>query len=183
MQQLNRSPRILMQCFAITLLITPRLVFAGQPDLLIHSANFTANEPIPVKFTCSGDNRSPQLTWSGIPTTTKTLALIVRDSDAPMGSYVHWVLFNLPADVSGLPEGVPTTSTIAQGGTQGLNGGGKIGFQGPCPPPGPIHHYHFRLYALDRSLNLTADATAAEVEAAMAEHVMASGEIVGTFAR
>ena|SRR5271168_3020562 len=168
---------------AMTLLITPRIVFGGQPDLLIHSENFTANDPIPVEFTCSGDNRSPQLTWTGIPTTTKTLALIVRDPDAPMGSYVHWVIFNLPAKVSGLPAGVPATSTIAQGGRQGINGGGKIGYQGPCPPPGPTHHYHFRLYALDRSLNLTPDATAAEVEAALAGHVVAAGELVGTFAR
>jgi Raf kinase inhibitor-like YbhB/YbcL family protein len=183
MQQLSRYLRIFLPCLVIILLITPRLIFAEQPDLLMHSANFTANEPIPVEFTCSDANRSPQLTWSGVPTTTKTLALIVRDPDAPMGSYVHWVIFNLPANASGLPEGVPATSTIAQGGTQGLNGGGKIGYQGPCPPPGPIHYYHFRLYALDRRLNLSADATAAEVEAAMAGHVVAAGELVGTFAR
>lgn len=178
----------LFSCFrlsflAIVLLITPEAAFAGPADLLIHSEDFTANELIPVPYTCSGDDRSPQLSWSGVPRAAKTLALIVRDPDAPAGSYVHWVVFNLPANLSGLPESVPATPTIAQGGMQGRNGGGKAGYQGPCPPPGPTHHYHFRLYALDGSLSLTEDATAADVERAMAGHVLATGELVGTFAR
>jgi Raf kinase inhibitor-like YbhB/YbcL family protein len=181
--QLKNYICLVLSSFAALLLISSEPAFANSPALLIHSEDFTGNEPIPVAYTCSGENRSPQLSWSGMPAATKTLALIVRDPDAPIGSYVHWVLFDLPANVSGLPEAVPALPSIAQGGMQGRNGSGKIGYQGPCPPPGPTHHYHFRLYALDRSLNLTPDATAAEVEAALAGHVVAAGELVGTFAR
>ena len=167
----------------ITSLIVSRTAMAGSSDLLIHSTDFTANEPIPIAYTCSRDNKSPALAWSGVPATTKTLALIVRDPDAPMGSYVHWVLYNLPANVSGLPAAVPTTPTIAQGAEQGVNGRGISGYQGPCPPPGPAHHYHFKLYALDSKLNLPSGSTADEVEQAMNGHVLGSAELIGTFSR
>ncbi len=100
-----------------------------------------------------------------------------------MGSYVHWVVFNLPANGGGLPEAVPAVSNIELGGIQGVNGAGKSGYQGPCPPPGPEHHYHFKLYALDASLKLTGAATAADVEQSMSGHVIATGELVGTYAR
>jgi Raf kinase inhibitor-like YbhB/YbcL family protein len=156
---------------------------AGSSKLLIHSVDFAANEPIPVPCTCSGDNKSPTLAWSGVPVTTKTLALIVRDPDAPMGSYVHWVLYNLPASVSGLPAAIPTTPTITSGGAQGANGSGSSGYQGPCPPPSSVHHYHFKLYALDAKLDLPAGARADEVEHAMNRHVIESAELIGTFAR
>jgi Raf kinase inhibitor-like YbhB/YbcL family protein len=100
-----------------------------------------------------------------------------------MGSYVHWVLYNLPADVTGLPAAIPPTATLKSGAVQGVNGRGASGYQGPCPPPGSVHHYHFRLYALDVRLNLAAGASAGEVEQAIKGHVLASGDLVGTFAR
>jgi Raf kinase inhibitor-like YbhB/YbcL family protein len=167
----------------IASLIAAQIASAGSSELLINSIDFTANEPIPVTYTCSGDNKSPSLAWSGVSVTTKTLVLIVRDPDAPMGSYVHWVLYNLPANVSGLPAAIPTTPTIAQGALQGVNGSGASGYQGPCPPPGAAHHYHFKLYALDAKLDLPAGARADEVEHAMNGHVIASAELIGTFGR
>jgi Raf kinase inhibitor-like YbhB/YbcL family protein len=155
----------------------------GSSGLRIQSTAFSANGPIPVAYTCSGDDKSPTLAWSGVPAATQTLALIVRDPDAPMGSYVHWVVYNLPASTAGLPEGLPTTPTLENGAVQGVSGRGTSGYHGPCPPPGPAHHYHFRLYALDGKLNLAAGANADEVEQALKGHVLASAELVGTFAR
>jgi Raf kinase inhibitor-like YbhB/YbcL family protein len=158
-------------------------VRAGSSELSIQSTAFAANGPIPVAYTCSGDNKSPALAWSGIPAATKAMALIVRDPDAPMGSYVHWVLYNLPANATGMPAAIPTTATLEKGAVQGVNGRGTSAYQGPCPPPGPAHHYHFRLYALDVKLNLAAGANADEVEQAIKGHVLASADLVGTFAR
>jgi len=171
-----------MFCFIVSP-IALGVGLAGSSNLLIHSADFAANESIPVAYTCSGDNRSPSLTWSGVPVTTRTLALVVRDPDAPMGSYVHWVLYNLPASVNELPAGIPTTPTIVQGALQGVNGSGANGYQGPCPPPGAAHHYHFKLYALDRKLDLPPGETAEEIEHAMKGHLIASAELIGTFGR
>jgi Raf kinase inhibitor-like YbhB/YbcL family protein len=156
---------------------------AASSELLIQSNLFVANGPIPVAYTCSGDNKSPALAWSGVPAATISVALIVRDPDAPMGSYVHWVLYNLPASVTGLPAGLPTTATLENGAVQGVSGRGTSGYQGPCPPPGPAHHYHFRVYALDIKLNLAAGANADEVEQAIKGHILASADLVGTFAR
>ncbi len=184
LQMLQRQYCLWCSIFCgIATLIALRVAFAGSLELLINSIDFTMNEPIPVPYTCSGDNKSPALAWSGVPVTTKTLALIVRDPDAPMGSYEHWVLYNLPANVSGLPAAIPPTPTIAQGALQGVNGSGASGYQGPCPPPGAAHHYHFKLYALDVKLALPPGATADEVEHAMSGHVIASAELIGTFAR
>jgi Raf kinase inhibitor-like YbhB/YbcL family protein len=184
LQMLQRQYCLWCSIFCgIAILIALRVTLAGSLELLINSIDFTTNEPIPVPYTCSGDNKSPSLAWSGVPVTTKTLALIVRDPDAPIGSYVHWVLYNLPANVSGLPAAIPTAPTIAQGAVQGVNGSGASGYQGPCPPPGAAHHYHFKLYALDVKLGLPLGATADEVEHAMNGHVIASAELIGTFGR
>ena len=158
-------------------------VHAGSPTLSIHSAGFDANAPIPVVYTCSGENKSPALVWTGAPTGTQSYALIVEDPDAPAGTFIHWVVYNLPARVSGLPMGVPQTPTIPGGGTQGLNGRGEIGYHGPCPPPGPAHHYHFRLFALDETTDLKPGTDQAELKRAIAGHVIAQGDLVGTFAR
>jgi Raf kinase inhibitor-like YbhB/YbcL family protein len=109
------------------------------------------------------------------------LALIVTDPDAPRGTWVHWVLYNLPATVRALPEGLPRQLT--DGALQGRNDSGEIGYEGPCPPPGSPHHYIFTLYALDAKLNLPVGATRAQVEAAMQGHILASGRLVGIFQR
>ncbi len=172
---------LLLLCFIISATIGSAR--SGSSELTIQSTAFMANRPIPVAYTCSGDDRSPTLAWNGVPAATQTLALIVRDPDAPMGSYVHWVIYNMPANLTGLPAGLPTTPMLDNGAMQGVSGRGTSGYHGPCPPPGPAHHYHFRLYALDAKLNLAAGANAAEVEQALKGHVLASGDLVGTFAR
>jgi Raf kinase inhibitor-like YbhB/YbcL family protein len=158
-------------------------VAEAQNNLALSSSVLTNNSYIPVKFTCSGDNESPALGWSNVPPAAKSLALIVKDPDAPSGDFVHWVIFDIPASVTSMPDGVPATAKTVFGGIQGQNGRGEIGYTGPCPPPGKDHHYHFRLYALDESLGLSSDASAAQVESAMRGHVIAQTELVGLFAR
>jgi Raf kinase inhibitor-like YbhB/YbcL family protein len=178
-----RNYCLYLALLASSVLLIHLPAYAESSDLSLQSAAFAANGPIPITYTCSGDNKSPALTWSGLPPATKTAALIVRDPDAPMGSFVHWVLYNVPANVTKLPSAIPTTRTLDNGASQGANGSGAIGYHGPCPPPGSAHHYHFRLYALDATLDLTPGAKADEVEQAIKGHVLASTDLVGTFAR
>ena len=118
-----------------------------------------------------------------MPPSAKSLALIVKDPDAPSGDFVHWVIFDIPTSVSSMSEGIPPAAKTVFGATQGQNGRGETGYTGPCPPPGKDHHYHFRLYALDKSLGLTSDADAAQVESAMQGHILAQTDLVGIFAR
>lgn len=148
----------------------------------IESSAFINGQPIPQKFTCQGDDVSPALSWSGAPATTKSLALIVDDPDAPVGTWVHWVFFNLPAHAHSLPENV-AKSQQDQGGIQGTNDFKKMGYGGPCPPPGKPHRYFFKLYALDTTLSLNAGATKQDVEKAMQGHVLAHAELMGTYQR
>jgi Raf kinase inhibitor-like YbhB/YbcL family protein len=138
---------------------------------------------IPAKYTCSGAGLSPQLAWNAPQTRTSSFALIVTDPDAPRGTWVHWVLYNLPAETRALPEGLPALGQLPDGALQGRNDFGEIGYGGPCPPPGPPHHYHFTLYALDAKLNLPVGAMRAQVEAAMQGHILAKGELVGSYQR
>jgi Raf kinase inhibitor-like YbhB/YbcL family protein len=151
--------------------------------LEVVSDAFKAGGTIPRTYTCDGADKSPPLAWQGVPTGTKTLALIVKDPDAPSGTFIHWVLYNLPARVDRLTEDVPKTATTAEGALQGANSRGRMGFTGPCPPPGAPHHYHFQLFALNSSLNLRPGATAEKVEAAMKGHLLASADLVGIFGR
>ena len=151
--------------------------------LQISSTAFPEGGSIPKIYTCDSDNVSPPLAWSGAPTGTKSLALIVDDPDAPMGTWVHWVLFDIPASLSSLPEAVDRTPTVQGIGTQGKNDFGKTGYGGPCPPRGKPHRYFFKLYALDMALNLKAGASKAEVEKAMRGHILAQGLLIGTYSR
>ena len=180
---LRRKSGLCLSLVCLLAALTAGAPSASASELSIKSTAFEANEAIPAAYTCSGDDKSPALTWSGVPAATQTVALIVRDPDAPVGSYVHWVIYNLPANVTALPAGLPTTPTLTDGAMQGVSGRGTSGYHGPCPPSGPAHHYHFRLYALDVKLNLAAGATADEVEQAVKGHVLASADLVGTFAR
>lgn len=142
----------------------------------LNSSAFLAGAPIPVDHTCDGKNVPPPLTWSGAPAGTHAFALIVDDPDAPAGTWVHWVLYNLPADATALPE--------HQGsGVRGKNDFGKTGYGGPCPPPGKAHRYFFKLYALDAPLVLPTGATKADVERAMRGHIVGTAELMGTYAR
>ena len=149
----------------------------------ITSTAFTEGNPIPQKFTCDNEDISPPLSWTGIPAQTKSLALIVDDPDAPLGVFVHWVIFDMPPDLTGLTEGVAKTPTLPGLGVQGIADFRKPGYGGPCPPQGKPHHYFFRLYALDSLLNLPAGAKRAEVEKAMQGHILATGQLIGVYSR
>ena len=133
------------------------------------------------EFTCDGPDISPALAWTESPKETKSFALIVDDPDAPGGTWVHWVLYDLPGDARKLVEGVAKDRQLPDGARQGRNDFGKIGYNGPCPPKGGPHRYFFKLYALDRKTNLKAGASKAELEHAMKSHILAKAELVGRF--
>jgi Raf kinase inhibitor-like YbhB/YbcL family protein len=152
------------------------------PTLALTSSAFQNGGPIPERCTCSGSNKSPELEWSGVSADVRSLTLILDDPDAPMGTFVHWVLYNVSPFIKGLPEGMSASASVGSS-EQGVNGQGEIGYTGPCPPPGKPHHYHFRLYALDRKLELKPGATKQQVEAAVKGHVLSSTELVGIFER
>ena len=152
-------------------------------SLQISSAAFSAGETIPKKFTCDGPDVSPKLSWSEPPAKTQSFALIADDPDAPVGTWIHWVLFDLPADTKELAEGVAKLEQLPNGARQGRNDFGKIGYGGPCPPPGNPHRYFFKLYALDAKLNLKAGSTKADVERAMKGHILAQAELIGRYGR
>lgn len=140
-------------------------------------------EAIPARFTCDGADVSPALDWSGAPTGTKTFTLIVDDPDAK--GWAHWVLYDLPASATALPENVAKTDTLADlgGARQGMTDFRRVGYGGPCPPPGRPHHYHFKLYALDTALGLPAGAGKQDVERAMQGHILSIARLMGTYER
>lgn len=152
--------------------------------LLLNSDVFNEGGVIPLKYTCEGDDVAPPLEWDGVPENAESLVLIVDDPDAPDPAapkitWVHWVVYNLPPDVRGLPEGA-TAEILPAGTQQGLNDWQKIGYGGPCPPIGR-HRYFFKLYALDTRLEKLDSPTKAEVEAAMHGSIIAQAELVGTY--
>ena len=151
--------------------------------LTISSPAFQEGDKIPMKFTCEGEDISPELTWNKPPEETKSLTLLVDDPDAPDGVFTHWVLFNLPADKMMLPQGVPTQGRLPDGSLQGKNEFGKIGYSGPCPPQGRPHRYQFTLYALDRPLNLKSVVTKKQVVDTMRGHILAHDQITGIYQR
>jgi Raf kinase inhibitor-like YbhB/YbcL family protein len=147
----------------------------------MNSRAFKHGESIPVRHSCDGEDVSPELLWTDPPTGTRSFALIMDDPDAPRGTWVHWVLFNIPAAARGLPEGVSDADEQPDGGRHGENSWGRSGYGGPCPPSG-THRYFFKLYALDRTLDLAAQASTADLEAAMQGHILAQAELMGTYA-
>ena len=153
--------------------------------LSISSPAFAAGSTIPVKHSCDSEDVSPRLEWNDPPAGTKAFALVVDDPDAPMGNWVHWVVVDLPAAARELPEGVARGAEIRglEGARQGRNDFGKLGWGGPCPPPGKPHRYFFTLYALDAPLGLAEGSTKAEVEKRLAGHVLAKAEMFGTYQR
>jgi Raf kinase inhibitor-like YbhB/YbcL family protein len=150
---------------------------AGEMSLKITSTAFQEGGMIPKKFTCDGENLSPPLFWSGIPAGTKSIAIIVDDPDAPMGTWVHWVLFNLPAETTQLAENTHIT------GVEGINDFKKTGYGGPCPPKGSTHRYYFKVYALDSLLGLEKGSSKKALEKAMQGHLLAKGELIGKYSR
>jgi Raf kinase inhibitor-like YbhB/YbcL family protein len=149
----------------------------------VTSTAFKAGETIPKQYTGDGADESPPLHWSEPPSGTKSIALICDDPDAPRGTWVHWVLFNLPAQSRELEESVAKIPTLASGAKQGKNDFGSTGYSGPAPPNGKAHRYYFKLYALDVTLDLPTRATKAELEKAMKEHILAEGQLMGTYQR
>ncbi|MGA2864766.1 MAG: YbhB/YbcL family Raf kinase inhibitor-like protein [Verrucomicrobiota bacterium] len=155
----------------------------GKGNMQLTSTAFTNGAPIPAKYTYDGKNVSPPLKWSGVPAEAKSLVLIADDPDAPVGTWVHWVVYDLPASVAELSEDVPKTQALAGGAKQGLNDFRLLGYGGPSPPPGKAHRYFFKLYALDRPLGLKPGATKKDVERAMANHLLAQTQFMGTYQR
>jgi len=162
----------------------------GDPamkTIVLTSSAFEQKRAVPRKHTGDGEDKSPPLTWSGLPEGTRELALIVDDPDAPSAEpWVHWVIYKIPADAEGLPQGVPPAANVSSpgGALQGKNSWGKIGYGGPAPPKGHgVHRYFFRLYALDAPVNLAAGATKAALLKAMSGHVLAEGVLIGTYQR
>jgi hypothetical protein len=149
----------------------------------ISTTAFDPGAAIPKKFTCDGPDVSPALAWNEPPVGTQSFALICDDPDAPVGTWVHWVLFDLPASSRALPEDTPKSDELPGGARQGRNDFRKIGYGGPCPPRGPAHRYYFKLYALDAKLALKSGATKADVERAMAGHILAQAELMGRYQR
>ena len=149
---------------------------AGGATIKITSSAFHEGGNIPSQFTCDGSDTSPPLQIAGVPTGAKSLVLIVDDPDAPGGLFTHWLIWNISPQTSSIPEGSATK------GIQGANDFGKSGYRGPCPPPG-THRYSFKIFALDRELDLRPGAKRTQLDSAMKGHVIGQGEIVGRYAR
>jgi len=146
-------------------------------SLELTSNAFTNGQSIPAKYACTGKNISPALAWSDPPPGTQSFALIMDDPDAPAGTWVHWVLFNIPADARSLQENMDTSAMSV-----GKNSWGDLGYGGPCPPSG-THRYFFKLYSLDTTINLLPGATKEQMLKEMDGHILAQGELMGTFSK
>jgi Raf kinase inhibitor-like YbhB/YbcL family protein len=156
----------------------------AKMTIKVQSTAFAHEATIPTKYTCDGQDISPPLVWSGVPKKAEGLTLIADDPDAPRGTWVHWVLFNLPADVTKLVEDVPSRETLENGARQGMNDFKKIGYGGPCPPKGHgAHRYFFKIYALDTKLDLQSGATKDQLLRATDGHVLAGGQLMGKYSR
>lgn len=150
-------------------------------ELVVKSDAFEQGKAIPRKYTCEGDDISPGISWTKPPDGTKELVLICDDPDAPMGAWVHWVVWGISPDSTNLPEAVQKADSTADGLKQGKNGFGKVGYGGPCPPRGSEHRYFFRLYAVDMPLELKPKATKWDVLNAIEGHTIAKGEVMGKY--
>jgi len=151
-------------------------------ELDIRSSAFEEGELIPKKYTCDGEDVSPPLSWTQLPKETKSVALICDDPDAPMGTWVHWVLFGLSPETLELPEGISLKKEVLGGAKHGLNDFKKYGYGGPCPPGG-THRYFFKLYAVDIQVDLNAGATKKEVLDTIKGHILAEGQLMGRYSR
>lgn len=151
-------------------------------SIKVTSTAFSEGGAIPKLYTCQGKNISPPLSWTGVPAEAKSLALIMDDPDAPRGTWVHWVLYNIPPDSKGLEENIPHGPSLANGAKHGKNSWPKLGYGGPCPPSG-THRYYFKLYALDIVLPQQGEATKAQILKAMEGHILAEGQLMGTYSK
>ena len=152
-------------------------------QMILSTTSFEPGGFIPEKYTCDGVDISPQLSWSGAPAGTETYVIIVDDPDAPGGTFTHWVIFNIPANRTMLPEGVPAEKIVKKACSQAMNDFRMVGYGGPCPPVGKPHHYHFKLFALKKSLDVPSLMPRKAIEAAMRGYVLEQTEIVGLYQR
>jgi len=150
--------------------------------LKVTSSAFEHNGMIPAQYTADGEDISPPVSWEGLPEDTQSIALICDDPDAPMGTWVHWLVWNIPPQMTGLAERFPTDAQLDSGIRQGITDFGQSGYGGPAPPSG-THRYFFKVYALDTMLNLPAQADKRQLEKAMSGHILAKGELVGKYSR
>lgn len=148
----------------------------------IKSSAFESGEMIPGKYTCDGQDISPQLEWTDFPDAVKSFAIVSDDPDAPVGTWVHWVYYDIPADTTNLSENMPPENNPKIGGTQGINDFRRIGYGGPCPPGG-THRYFFKIYALDTVLNLDPGLDKKQLLKAMEGHILDQAELMGRYKR
>ena len=193
----RNSGRLLVSAIAVLALavVASQSLHANSPaqqgteqqadlSLRLTSSAFDPDGAIPAKYACSGANVSPALAWTDPPAATQSFVLIVDDPDAPAATpAVHWLIYAIPAAARSLPEGTPTKPNLPDGSHQGKNSAGKVGYRGPCPDPGKVHHYFFKLYALDYVPSLKAKASVADVEATIKDHVLAKAELIARFQR
>jgi hypothetical protein len=152
-------------------------------SFVLKTTAFADNHGIPKQYTCDGTDVSPALKWSDAPIETQSFALIADDPDAPVGTWTHWIIWNIPAKATALPEGVSKVEESGDGARQGKNDFQRIGYGGPCPPAGKPHRYFFKLYALDVKLDIKAGASRKELERAMKGHVLSQTELMGKYGR
>lgn len=170
--------------WALLPLLLASLSACGRPQraMLLGVADLVDGSPLPARFGEDGGDTSPELRWSGEPAGTKAFAVTVEDPDAPGGTWVHWVVYDLPAS-SGIPAGRPRLGDLPGGGKQGLNSWGRLGWNGPAPPPGRAHHYVFRIFALSAPTGLGSGASAEALRGALKGKVLAEGRWTGTYRR
>ena len=173
---------IIVVIFLCSFQINNKSISSGRKQMKITSPAFEEGEMIPEKYTCDDIDISPSLKWSHVPEGTKTFAIICDDPDAPMGTWVHWVLFNMPADTNELSENIPPVKILPNGARQGKNDFGKIGYGGPCPPGG-THRYYFKIYALSEELNVEPGITKSELLKAMEGKILSEGQLMGRYKR
>jgi hypothetical protein len=177
------TPKCRRTLTADTELAVQHEIFRSEPTVQLKASAFRPESDIPAQFTCDGSDVSPVLSWTTPPEGTQTFALVMEDPDAPRRTFVHWVLYDLPASERELPEGIASQGPLPSGARQGRNDFGRFGYGGPCPPPGTPHRYYFRLYALDTRLDLKAGATRAQVDRAMRGHILAEAELMARYRR
>ena len=161
----------------------PKSVTGHVAKIQLTSTAFADGQPIPAKYTGDALNISPPLAWTNVPAGTKSFALITDDPDAPAGTWTHWVIYDLPPTATALDEDTPKVAQLRDGSKQGLNSSQKTGYSGPMPPPGKVHHYHFKLYALDTMTGLAPGAAKTNLLKAMDGHVLGEGRLMGTYER
>jgi Raf kinase inhibitor-like YbhB/YbcL family protein len=181
--KVNKATILAVLCLAIVLPAGCRSpeVATMENTLSLSSAAFPDGSAIPDKYTCRGEDISPPLAWGEPPADTRSLALIVDDLDTS-ARFTHWVLFGIPANIRELPEFL-SAGSVMPGAREGKNDFGEVGYGGPCPPPGNVHRYRFTLYALDIVLNLEAGVSKGQVLQAMEGHILAQGQLIGTYRR